>query len=1316
LQQEGFTMHKVTRAALVAATLLSLLGTPASAAKDGGPLDKRFQQWLDEVAILITPPEREAFLALTEDSRRDAFIAAFWKARDPNPTHPDGSFRRTYYRRRQEAVAEFQSVDADAAKVWILNGEPAERYPMDCGMAFWPIELWYYRATPRMTRAVTVIFYRPAAGPVLRIWHPQDGTYVLMAYPTLDKPTKAPLNDERGDGLPTDAGLSFANYVHRFCLSNEETMRLIRAVREVQTFSRTGHLLVEAPPEPDPEWMAAFAAGSTDAPEAAEPLGEAERRWLDDVAVLITGDERRTFMALPRAYQRAGFVEAFWKARDTNAQTPEIEARAIFETRLETARDRWRSITVDQARVYLLNGEPAETTQTDCNQNLWPLEIWHYAHSDRSRRPFDLLFFQPGGSGPLRLWHADLGYEVLQRQPTDDVATNPNPRPGLGLGGDFEPFYRRLRGPSRRNEPPPWCPAEADPIVAAMRKLEQGDRTLAELVAQPPEVDSEWLAQFAANSLDVAAPAEPLTEAELGWLDEVAVLITLEERRTFMALPRAYQRAGFVEAFWKARDLNPKTPENEARAIFEARIETARERWRSITVDQARIYLLNGEPAQTTKTDCNQNLWPLEIWHYAYSDRSRRPFDLLFYQSGGMGSFHLWHVDEGYAVLQRRPTPEDVTNPNPRPGFGLNGDFAVFYKRLRGEWCPPEAPAIVNAMRKLEQGDRMLAEVVEQTPPTVDPEWLGSFRTVSTELGDAARPLAAELRVDFPGRHQSRTQVRGTVLVPADAASTQPARAFALTGEVLRGDVLHESFRYYFQLSAPGGDGNYPLVFERFLRPGEFRLVVKVEDAGSGQAARIERDVVVPAAPPEPVAVAGAAAAPVPQPGAEGFRLLAPATDLVSGTVRIDAEVGDARVRTVDFSLDDKPLLTKRRPPWSVELRLGLLPRSMRVRAVARDAAGAVVAEDELQLNPAPHRFAVRLVEPREGARGGALRAPLRIRAEVQVPPDQTIDRLEVFLDDVAVATLFQEPWQTVVPALPSPLPTFLRAVAHLADGTTAEDVVVLAGGDTQRSRLEVDLVEVYTAALDGQGRPVQDLGAADFTVYEDGRLQALQRFQRVTDLPLQVGMLVDTSASMEAMLPSVQEAALRFFRDALRPTDRATVVTFSEEPRLAAPFTNDLSRLGAALVGLQAARGTALWDSVVYTLHYFQGTPGRRALLVFSDGADHGSRYTFDQALAYAEHSGVSVYALSFGGAASSLLEVGRRRLANLAEATGGRSFVLAGPEELAATYTAIDEDLRSQYLLVYQSDGEGESFRAVDVQIRRPGVTARTMRGYVP
>jgi VWFA-related protein len=1062
-------MRKLMLAALLAGVLLSLGGTVASAAGDA-PLPARFEKWLDEVALLITPTERATFLALKEDARRDAFIAAFWKARDPDPAHPDNSFRTSYYLRREQAKERFRSLTSDPAKVWILNGEPDDRYPMDCGLAFWPLEIWYYRSTPRMQRPVPLLFYKPAAGPVLTLWHPEDGTDVLMAFPVAGKDTAVPLDQERGEDTRLTGGwYRFVRYVRRFCLGDEDTRRILAAVRDIQSFSRTAMVLVEAPPIPDPEWLSTFASRSTDAPA-------------------------------------------------------------------------------------------------------------------------------PGGR-------------------------------------------------------------------------------------------------------------DPLSAAELRWLDEVAVLVTLEERRAYLALPRSYQRAGFVEAFWKARDPSPRTPDNEARSIFEARLDTVRQRWGSLTVDQAKVYLLNGEPHTLVKPRCGV-LWPLEIWQYAYSDRSRRAFALIFYAPQSLPPYRLWHADEGYAVLLQDGPTSFLANPLPRPGFGLQGDFAGFYAFLY-DAC---GELIVNTMRSLEQGDRMLADVIVQPPPT-DPEWLAAFRTFSTELPPASPPLAAELRVDFPGRHQSRTLVRGTLLVPRDPASGEVARAFALTGELLRGGTLHESFRYYFQLVAPADDGTYPLVFERFLRPGEFHLVLKLEDTRSGRAVRIQRELAVPAAP-EAAPTGAVAAAPAPQPGAEGFRLLAPATDLVSGVVRIDAEVGDPRVHEVAFAVDGKPILTKRRPPWSVELRLGELPRSMRVRAVARDAAGAVVAADEVELNPAPHRFAVRLVEPREGA----ARAPMRVRAEVQVPPDKGLDRLELFLDETPVATLFQEPWETLVTTLPKPAPAFLRAVGHLTDGATAEDVVLLGAGDTQRGTVEVDLVEVYTAALDTQGRPVQDLAAGDFTVREDGRPQTLRRFQRVTDLPLQVGLLVDTSASMAEMLPRVQEAALRFFRDALAPGDRAAVVTFSEEPRLAAPFTRDLDRLGAALVGLQAARGTALWDSLVYSLHYFQGTPGRRALLVFTDGADHGSRFTFDQALAYAEHSGVSVYAVSFGGTASSVLEAGRRRLANLAEATGGRSFILRNVDELEPTYNAIEDDLRSQYLLVYQSEAQGEGFRAVEVQVKRAGVTARTMRGYIP
>jgi Ca-activated chloride channel family protein len=498
-----------------------------------------------------------------------------------------------------------------------------------------------------------------------------------------------------------------------------------------------------------------------------------------------------------------------------------------------------------------------------------------------------------------------------------------------------------------------------------------------------------------------------------------------------------------------------------------------------------------------------------------------------------------------------------------------------------------------------------------------------------------------------------------------------------------------------------------PLSFERPLRPGTFRLVLKLEENRSGRAMRLERDIEVPELPEGPAA--GAALGP--PPALAPFRLLAPAADLLSGVVRVEAEVGDERVRSVSFSLDGKPLLTRNRPPWTVELRVGELPRSVRVRAVAHDAQGASLAADELLLNGAPHRFTVRLVEPREGA----VTAPVRVRVEVRPPEERTVDRLELFLDDTPLATLYQEPWEVLVPRLPEPAPLYLRVVAYLADGATAEDAVLLAGGEGQRGTVEVDLVEVYTAVVDDSGRPMQGLGETDFAVAEDGRPQRILRFQHVTELPLHVALLVDTSASMAEMLPEVETAAIEFFRSTLEPGDRAAVFTFSEEPRLAAPFSDDLTELTAALVGLRAERGTALWDSLVHALHYFQGAPGRRALLVFSDGADHGSRFRFGEALAFAQHAGVAIYAVSFGTAASGVLE-GRRRLARLAEATGGQAFTLTSVDQLAATYETVEDDLRSQYLLVYQSDGEGPELRAVEVTVRRPGATPRAMRGYIP
>jgi VWFA-related protein len=1019
------------------------------------------------------------------------------------------------------------------------------------------------------------------------------------------------------------------------------------------------------------------------------------QQWLDEVDLIISPDERRAFLALREDPRRDAFIEQFWRARDSDPSTPLNDFRERYYARREEALARFRSLDSDPARIWILNGEPGDVFHADCGLAVWPLEIWSWRASDRVNRAFSLLFYRPAGGSTLELWSPTQGYHVLQAFPTQgedlDAFEQPGDRDARNWMA-YARFFAYLREHCLGRE-------EARRIIAAVQQVrEPGNDAIKQAQTRPP-IDLEWLASFADRSTDLPG-TEGLSAEHRRWLDEVALLISPEERRTFLALPKSYQREGFIAAFWRARDPDPGTEANELRSLYLARRETAIARYGSTTSDQARVYILNGEPAGRWQSDCSERLWPIEVWHYEHSDRTRSRFNLLFYRPNLL-PYRLWRSVDGYQRLVRHtPTVQDVGD---RPG---TGHFEAFYAQL-AEWCGPQAMPLIAAMRRLEYSDFAIAEVADQPLP-FDSEWLASFRSFSTELSPGAPPLDAQLAIGFPARHQSRTVLRGTLLLPAVAA-TAPGGAYTLTGEVLRAGALHESFRYVFQVTPADETAPLPLVFDRPLRPGDYHLVLKLEENGTARVLRLERDLTVPSAPEAPPADAVAAAAT--NPSVPAVRLLTPATDLLSGVVRLEAEVGHPAVHSLSFSLDGKPLLARQRPPWTVELRIGELPRSVRVRAVASDAHGEVLGADELLLNAAPHRFAVRLIEPRDGTPT----APLRVRAEVRTPEDRPLDRLELFLDETPVATLYQPPWETVLPALPDPPPLYLRALAHLPDGGTAEDAVLLAGGDAERGKLEVDLVEVYASVEGTDGRPTRELGAGDFTVREDGRPQQLLRFRHVTEVPLHVALLVDTSASMAEMLPQVQHAAVDFFSTLLAPGDRAAVFTFSEEPRLAAPFGEDLTTLTAALVGLRAERGTALWDSLVHALHYFQGIAGKRALIVFSDGADRGSRFRFEDALAYAQHTGVAVYAVSFGNAASGFLE-GRRRLARVAEATGGRAFVLNSPEEVAATYQQIEQDLRSQYLLVYQSDGEGPAFRTVDVRVSRPGHLVRAMRGYLP
>jgi len=216
----------------------------------------------------------------------------------------------------------------------------------------------------------------------------------------------------------------------------------------------------------------------------------------------------------------------------------------------------------------------------------------------------------------------------------------------------------------------------------------------------------------------------------------------------------------------------------------------------------------------------------------------------------------------------------------------------------------------------------------------------------------------------------------------------------------------------------------------------------------------------------------------------------------------------------------------------------------------------------------------------------------------------------------------------------------------------------------------------------------------------------------------------MDFSASMAKRQEMATRSALYFFETVLGPGDRAALLTFHHDIRLMVPFTDDLKRLRDGLSGLGLGYSTRLWDSIVHAGHYFGGIEGKRTLVLVTDGMEVGSRFGFKHVVEHALRSGVAVYPIALD-----LVDpLRRQQLQGLAQQSGGRFFALDQIEELDEVYGRIEEELRSQYLLVYQAPnpGERDAFRRVEVEIlpagvatageREPILQARTIHGYYP
>ncbi|MEA2694303.1 MAG: hypothetical protein QOJ16_3690, partial [Acidobacteriota bacterium] len=458
------------------------------------------------------------------------------------------------------------------------------------------------------------------------------------------------------------------------------------------------------------------------------------------------------------------------------------------------------------------------------------------------------------------------------------------------------------------------------------------------------------------------------------WLADVAILLRKEEREAFLAIREDYQRDGFIQKFWESRDPYPETPRNEFKETWYARLEEVRRLYGNITEDRARMILLHGPASRTWRTDCQLALWPVEIWYYARSERLPAGFFLIFYQPQGGGPYHLWIPAEGTDVVvadrgreaQSGPTRSNGINASSRGAANIDGltDFERILDRSCGD------KIVLTAFRAVQRESELNSlNFTEYPPPPRDTEWLATFLGLSTDLpkgaglpGDTAK-LTAQLTVGFPEPRGNRTLVQVVLAVPRKAIAEahvqgQAAYNLLVTGEVLKDEALEESFRYRFDLPVlpnPSNAGEtVPLVFERVLRPGEYTLVVRLDDLDGKRSFREARPISVPklarsAADPEAPAVAAALGAARQELAEEvgTLKLVPPPGETATGGVRIAAQVSGEAIRKVSFALDGKPLLTKAAPPYSVTFDLGTLPTPHTVRAVGFDAAGKEVGTDE---------------------------------------------------------------------------------------------------------------------------------------------------------------------------------------------------------------------------------------------------------------------------------------------------------------------------------------------------------------------------------
>ena len=270
------------------------------------------------------------------------------------------------------------------------------------------------------------------------------------------------------------------------------------------------------------------------------------------------------------------------------------------------------------------------------------------------------------------------------------------------------------------------------------------------------------------------------------------------------------------------------------------------------------------------------------------------------------------------------------------------------------------------------------------------------------------------------------------------------------------------------------------------------------------------------------------------------------------------------------------------------------------------------------------------------------------------------------------------------------------------------------------RLEVDVDVVSVTAVVHDKAGRFVPGLGPKDVEVYEDGVRQDVTYFREASGasdqkIPLAVVLVLDSSGSMAKSMRFLREAAITFVRK-LEDVDSGLVVQFNESVKGSAEFTGDVDRLEQFVESLQAWGGTALYDGVHYGLTRVRDQPGRKAVIVFSDGADHNSSTPEQEVVDYARSVEATVYSVLIRGEEGLLGRSPRGFLRKIAQETGGAYFFPDKVADLIKIFSGISDELHHHYALAYTPKKAPDGlWLTIEVRlVSRKDAQVRVRKGY--